>query len=317
MRTFPDLPLATERLVLRPPRPDDAAALFAIHADPEVMRYWATPPWTDPRMAEERIAGDLERIAEGTALRLHLEPAGGGPILGAVTLFAFVEPSARAETGYILAREAWGRGYAQEAMGALLDYGFTALGLRRIEADIDPRNSASARLLERLGFTREGCLRERWQVGDEVSDTALYGLLAREWRGSRRTTAVDLDHLIVPTKDRVASARLLGTLLGVPWAEQAKIGPFSPVFVNDGLTVDFDQWTDPVPKQHYCFRVDPVRFEAILGRIKAAGLPFRSGPFPPDDYRVNEAFGGKLVYWSEPDGHAWEILTVSYARSGD
>jgi len=71
-----------------------------------------------------------------------------------------------------------------EALQALLDFGFGELDLNRIEADIDPRNSASARTLERLGFTKEGYLRERWIVGEEVSDTALYGLLRREWRNS-------------------------------------------------------------------------------------------------------------------------------------
>ena len=69
-----------------------------------------------------------------------------------------------------------------EALQALLDFGFGELDLNRIDADIDPRNSASARTLERLGFTKEGYLRERWIVGDEVSDTAIYGLLRREWK---------------------------------------------------------------------------------------------------------------------------------------
>lgn len=126
--------------------------------------------------------------------------------------------------------------------------------------------------------------------------------------------AVHLDHLIIPTKDRIASARLLGTLLDVPWAEQAAIGPFSPVFVNEGLTIDFDQWSQEVPRLHYCFRVGPAEFDAILGRIQATGLPFRSTPLGAADGQVNHAFGGSLVYWSEPDGHAWEVLTVSYAR---
>ena len=126
--------------------------------------------------------------------------------------------------------------------------------------------------------------------------------------------AAHLDHLIVPAKDRVAAARLLAELLGVPWAEQGSVGPFSPVFVNDGLTIDFDQWVEPVPKQHYCFRVTQEEFDAILARIRAVGIPFRSTPLGQDDYKVNTAFGGNLVYWSEPDGHAWEILTVSYER---
>lgn len=123
-----------------------------------------------------------------------------------------------------------------------------------------------------------------------------------------------LDHLIVPSKNRVSSAKMLGHLLGVPWAEQATIGPFSPVYVNDALTLDFDEWPEPFPKQHYCFRVSEDEFDAILERIKTAGLPYRSSPVGSNDYKVNVAFGGRLVYWSEPDGHAWEILTVSYAR---
>jgi catechol 2,3-dioxygenase-like lactoylglutathione lyase family enzyme len=129
--------------------------------------------------------------------------------------------------------------------------------------------------------------------------------------------AAYLDHLLVPAKDRVAAAKLLGTLLGVPWAEQGAVGPFSPVYVNEGLTIDFDQWPEPVPKQHYCFRVNQAEFDAIFARIKAAGLAYRSLPLGPDDFKVNHAFGGSLIYWSEPDGHAWELLTVSYERQGD
>lgn len=125
---------------------------------------------------------------------------------------------------------------------------------------------------------------------------------------------VTLDHLIVPSKDRVAAARQLAGLLGVPWAEQAAIGPFSPVYVSESLTLDFDQWAEPVPKQHYSFKVGPEEFDAILARLQAAGIAYRSHPLGPDDFQVNPAFGGRLVYWSEPDGHAWEILTVSYAR---
>ncbi len=125
---------------------------------------------------------------------------------------------------------------------------------------------------------------------------------------------MQLDHLLVPAKDRVASARLLGSLLGVSYAEQAAIGPFSPVYVSECLTIDFDEWAGPVPKQHYCFRVSDEQFDAILGRIRAAGLAYRSSPVGADDYKISEVFGGRVVYWSEPDGHAWELLTVSYAR---
>jgi len=124
----------------------------------------------------------------------------------------------------------------------------------------------------------------------------------------------ELDHLLVPAKDRVAAAKLIALLFDVPWAEQGAVGPFSAVYVSNGLTLDFDQWSEPIPKLHYAFRVTQLEFDAILGRIKAAGLAYRSSPLGPDDFQVNTAFAGNLVYWSEPDGHAWEILTVSYER---
>jgi catechol 2,3-dioxygenase-like lactoylglutathione lyase family enzyme len=125
---------------------------------------------------------------------------------------------------------------------------------------------------------------------------------------------IHLDHIIVPARDRVASAELLATLLGVPWEKSASIGPFTPVFVNEGLTLDFDQVEGDIPLQHYCFRVSPVEFDAIFERIKAAGLPYRSGPHGPADMKINTHGGGRGVYWDQPDGHVWEILTVSYAR---
>jgi hypothetical protein len=126
---------------------------------------------------------------------------------------------------------------------------------------------------------------------------------------------VVLDHFLVVSRDQRAAARLLAELLGVPWAAEG-VGPFSAVFVNDGLTLDFIDATPdrPLVRQHCCFRVSPEEFDAILGRLQAAGIPYRSRPTGPVDNVVNRQGGGKNVYWSEPDGHAWEMLTVSYAR---
>jgi hypothetical protein len=118
---------------------------------------------------------------------------------------------------------------------------------------------------------------------------------------------------MVPCRDKIASARLLAELLGVPWS-QTGIGPFAPVYVNHGLTIDFDQWEDAVPRIHYCFRVAPHEFAAILDRIKAAGIPYRSKVHGPVDFQVATHQGGSIVYWNEPDGHQWEMLTESYAR---
>ncbi len=124
---------------------------------------------------------------------------------------------------------------------------------------------------------------------------------------------VHLDHLMVPSRDKLASARRLAELLGVPWS-RAAAGPFVAVYVNDGLTLDFDEWPEPVPAIHYCFRVGEQEFDAILGRIRAAGIAYRSSVRGPVDHAVDTAHGGRIVYWNEPDGHQWEMLTVSYAR---
>jgi catechol 2,3-dioxygenase-like lactoylglutathione lyase family enzyme len=124
---------------------------------------------------------------------------------------------------------------------------------------------------------------------------------------------IELDHVIVSSRDRVASARLLAQLLGVPWDETA-FGVFSPVYINDGLTFDFIQADPPFPVEHFCFRVDDAAFDAILGRIAEAGIAWRSKVRGPVDRQVDTDYGGRGVYWNEPDGHQWEMLTVSYAR---
>jgi catechol 2,3-dioxygenase-like lactoylglutathione lyase family enzyme len=124
---------------------------------------------------------------------------------------------------------------------------------------------------------------------------------------------IELDHVIVSARNQRASARLLAELLGVRWAESG-VGPFSPVYVNDGLTLDFIDDAGPFQVEHFCFRVAEKEFDAILQRIKAAGIKYRSSVRGPEDMQVSTQFGGRMVYWNEPDGHQWEILTVSYAR---
>lgn len=181
MRSFEGLTLHTARLLLRPSREDDAAALFGIFSDARVARYLGRPPWPDIEVARERIGRDIKALPEGDYLCLMLERAVDGRLIGECSLFAFFEQCRRAELGYALAAEAWGQGFMHEALTALLGFGFAELGLNRVEADIDPRNEASARALERLGFVKEGHLRERWMVAGEVSDSGLYGLLRADW----------------------------------------------------------------------------------------------------------------------------------------
>ena len=123
-----------------------------------------------------------------------------------------------------------------------------------------------------------------------------------------------LDHLLVPSRDKLASARQLAELLGVHWSATG-IGAFVPVYVNDGLTLDFDAWPEPLPQIHFAFRMSDGEFDAVLARIQTAGIPYRSAVHGPVDSKVDTAHGGRIVYWNVPDGHQWEMLTVSYARA--
>ena len=174
--------LTSPRLVLRETADRDAEAIFEMESDPVAMRYWSRPPMRDISEAIAAIERAKGYFPARDALRWSITRPAEDRMLGHVSLFNFSEQSARADIGYGLARRHWGQGFMNEALAAVIDYAFGPLGLRRLEADIDPRNLASVRALERLGFLHEGLLRERWQVADEISDTVFMGLLAREWR---------------------------------------------------------------------------------------------------------------------------------------
>ena len=180
VRAFSNLPLRTARLELRPLQEADVASLYEMHRDSKAMRYWDAPIWKDDARGRAMVARDLA-LTTRDYLRLGIEPVAGGTLLGTCALWAINAQSRRAEIGYMLDPRAWGQGYMHEALSALLNYAFTDLDLNRVEADSDPRNDRSTRLLERLGFTKEGLFRERCIVDGEVSDSAMYGLLRREW----------------------------------------------------------------------------------------------------------------------------------------
>lgn len=173
--------LESSRVRLRPYRTDDAAAMFALYSDPRVMRYWSFAPWSAIAQAEAYLERALGEMAEGRVLPWALARRDDDLLVGTTTLFSLNREQRRAEVGYSLSPAEQGRGLAAEALRAALAHAFDVLGLLRIEADVDPRNAPSCRLLERLGFRREGLLRARWHVADEVCDSALYGLLAPEF----------------------------------------------------------------------------------------------------------------------------------------
>lgn len=170
-----------DRVALRGFREDDLDDFYVVHSDPAVMRYWSFPAWTDISQATEYFASARSGCDPERLLCWATTLSNTDQVIGGVTLFAINHAQGRAEIGYALGSAHWSHGYAQEALSLALDFAFDTLGLRRIEADIDPRNTSSCKLAERLGFAREGLLRERWKIADEICDTAMYGLLAKDW----------------------------------------------------------------------------------------------------------------------------------------
>jgi len=175
--------LETPRLRLRPYRADDAdaEAMFALYSDPRVMRYWSFPPWVELAQARTYLTQALAGMDSGEIFPWAVADRDSDRLIGALTLFSLHAQQLRAEVGYSLSPDHQGRGLASEALRCGLAHAFDQLGLVRVEADIDPRNEPSWRLLEKLGFQREGLLRQRWRVNGEICDTAFYGLLAEEF----------------------------------------------------------------------------------------------------------------------------------------
>ncbi|HKI02754.1 MAG TPA: GNAT family N-acetyltransferase [Thermoanaerobaculia bacterium] len=175
--------LLASRVALRWLDEGDVDALFDVFSNAEVMRYWSSPPLEDREAAQSLLTDIHDKFRRRTYFQWGVARREDDLVMGTCTLFHLDTDNRRAEIGYALGREHWGKGYIGEALGALLGFAFGDLDLHRLEADVDPRNAASIRSLERLGFRQEGYLRERWIVNGEIQDALLFGLLRREWPG--------------------------------------------------------------------------------------------------------------------------------------
>jgi ribosomal-protein-alanine N-acetyltransferase len=173
--------LHTTRLELRPFNDSDASALFAMHSSAFVLRYWDSPPWSERGRAEQFIAACRQIAEEGTGTRLAVDRISDGAFLGWCSLTRWNPDYRSASMGYCFDDAAWGHGYATEAARALLQWAVDTLEINRVQSETDTRNGASARVLEKLGFVREGTLREDCIVNGDVSDSWVYGLLRRDW----------------------------------------------------------------------------------------------------------------------------------------
>jgi RimJ/RimL family protein N-acetyltransferase len=169
--------LQSDRLILRALRVDDAEALHAAFSDEELMTWWSSGPHSTEAETLAYISQNCEPPYSPTwAITMS---GGDDHAIGWIVLIESREGVR--EIGYILHRDHWGSGVGKEAASRILDHGFVDLKLRRIYADVDPDNLASAGLLKKLGFQQEGYMREEWETHIGVRDSLLFGLLASEW----------------------------------------------------------------------------------------------------------------------------------------
>jgi ribosomal-protein-alanine N-acetyltransferase len=168
--------LETERLRLMPLTAGDATDIFPLMRDAEVMAFWDMPESDDPDMIANIVAGEVEEMSSGKAIYWALRPLGEDRFIGTCDLSGIDRRHKRAEVGFMLGRDAWGQGYALEAMQAIVAYAAT-LGLRRLLARTQLGNRRSDSLLEKLGFEEEGLLRGHVLRDGERRDCRLFGLL--------------------------------------------------------------------------------------------------------------------------------------------
>ncbi|MFI1156243.1 GNAT family N-acetyltransferase [Streptomyces sioyaensis] len=185
----PDYPIRTERLDLRPVSQDDFEAIHAYRHRPEVSRYLYSDPF-DEAASRDFVASRSTRTTlreSGDVLQLAVVVRDSGTLVGDVTFVWKSSAHRQGRIGYVFHPDHAGHGYATEASRALLKLGFEELQLHRIQAELDGRNTASARLLERLGMRREGHLRENEFLDGEWADEVIYAMLAREWRAQQHS----------------------------------------------------------------------------------------------------------------------------------
>lgn len=181
-----DLPaLETERLLLRKLRMEDAGDMYEYAIDPEIASMGMWEPFHSLEDSLQDLTETLEGYAKGTLLSWAIEYKAEQKMIGRVSLMPFSRRNLRAEIGYAMNRQYWGKGLMSEALRRLIQFAFTDLGLNRVEAAVFPDNPRSIAVLEKAGLKLEGVRRESTFRDGQFVDVNLYSLLKREWQQNR------------------------------------------------------------------------------------------------------------------------------------
>jgi [ribosomal protein S5]-alanine N-acetyltransferase len=191
MRSEQQFPaIETTRLKLRRPLQKDAGELLKVTQDETVMKYYGMPAFRSKAAALDEIGWFQKIFATVEGIRWVITKKGAGQYIGDIGLHNYASPHSRAEIGFKLAKAHWRQGIMMEALGPVLDYGFTVMRLNRIEAVVDPENDACLGLLRKAGFTAEGVLREYEHEATGYVDLVMMSLLQREYPSGKVASKV-------------------------------------------------------------------------------------------------------------------------------
>jgi len=174
--------LETERLVLRDFSYSDTHDLFLIRSNPRIMEFMDSHLHQSLTDSREMIAQMLGSFLDETGINWAIENKYNGKMIGYIGYWRLMKPSVRAELGYALKTHVWGKGYMKEALWEILNFGFEQFGLHSVEANVNPDNIASARMLKSLGFKKEAHYKENYFFDDRFIDSIIYSLLETDFQ---------------------------------------------------------------------------------------------------------------------------------------
>jgi [ribosomal protein S5]-alanine N-acetyltransferase len=173
--------LTTPRLTLRKVTPNDAGDLLYLRSHKDVMKYLDRPPLMDMEAAAAYIRKMEDDYGQHNGINWMITLTGNDKVIGTIGFWRFDKPNHRAEIGYMLLPEYWGKGLATEAMRGALTYAFEGLHCHSIEANVNPENEASKKLLQKLGFVQEAYFRENYFFDGKFLDSAIFSLLKNKF----------------------------------------------------------------------------------------------------------------------------------------
>lgn len=177
---FDEFPvLETSRLILRKILPEDAHGIFAIYSSSEAMKYFGKIPYSSICEADEMILKVTKAYEDKEGIRWGITLKSSDELIGSGGFWKLMKPHVRAEIGYDLNPSYWQKGIMSEAVNAMVEFGFDKMNLHTIEANIDPANTASEKLLLKAGFKKEGHISESYFFNGSFTDTGLYSLIRK------------------------------------------------------------------------------------------------------------------------------------------